>query len=982
MRPSVSFALIVATITACSSADKDRSDGQSSFESAPPNGQGNAGVGDANGPTAGTGAGSAPVASPTQSTRTVEETDLYRLEGNRLYYLNSYRGLMVFDVTNPDQPALLGRSPIFGTPVDMIVRNGIATVVVGDWYGVLDDGSPFHGSIVRGLDATDPTNIRVIGDAKLGGWVRDDRVVGDVIYAVSEDYGWSYGWDVAVPGVASGAGGVDGIGYGSSESVIVSSVNFANGAVAPVNQLRFDGFNGVFNVTPNAIMLASSGTTAVPGGASNSQTSLLYLDISDPAGAIVKRGSLSVAGQVNGWGADNGRWNLDFADGKTAHVIGQASYDYNGGYTLSTVDFSNPDAPVLDSALAVAGTGWSAAARFDTNRLYLSPDGYYNDDGSTPFQVFDLTNPKAPKLAGTVAVPGSVWNILPAPNSKMFALGNDYQVAGEGDPVSLHYLDVTNPGAPLLLGTSTFGQGWAWTPATGTFKAFTMDATKGLVVLPFSGWDPTGQGYNNGLQLIQFTPTTVTTAGTAHTKGYVERGIFVGSRLVSLSDLSLAVVDYTNPMAPKVMTELTLARNVITAQPNGNSVAEISSDWFDNDTTNSQVRVLPIANAEEAADTGTGIPTVNVDGVGAQVFTNGQYTYIVTSVRTDNACPGSSGTGCYQRAQQVQVVDLANGGAVLRGKIQLPPDAWGWYGGWGWEGFWWYDWWGGDGIVQVEGDALAFRRWNPTYDANGNYVDSDSQLFVVDLSDPDAPHVASTVVETDPQGWWGDMKVVGDTLYTTHYEWIDSPNDTQGWVRYYLDSIDLGDRSHPRVGNKVNVPGVLVGGDASDPSIVYTIDYRWEDGQSAINDFDVLRIHGSKATLLSHTTIQGWVGSTFVSGKTAYLSAQQYTEDGNNITQSRVDLHAIDLTTPGHPHDRVASDHGWGWLLAVVGDRMLVTSGWGEQALDVYHLADGKAPQFEQTIRTRGWSVNGVSRQDNTLFLSSGYWGVQKVSLQ
>ena len=87
---------------------------------------------------------------------------------------------MVFDVSDVDHPKLLGRSPIYGSPVDMIVRNGIAIVVVADWYGQMDDGTPFHGSIVRGLDATDPANIKVLGEAKLGGWVRDDRVVGDV----------------------------------------------------------------------------------------------------------------------------------------------------------------------------------------------------------------------------------------------------------------------------------------------------------------------------------------------------------------------------------------------------------------------------------------------------------------------------------------------------------------------------------------------------------------------------------------------------------------------------------------------------------------------------------------------------------------------------------------------------------------------------------------------------------------------------------
>jgi hypothetical protein len=657
---------------------------------------------------------------------------------------------------------------------------------------------------------------------------------------------------------------------------------------------------------------------------------------------------------------------------------------FAGGYTLSTADFSNPDQPVLDSALHIAQTGWGAAARFDTNRLYLSPQsGYYDGTGTTPFQVYDLTSPTAPRLAGTVTIAGQVWNILPAPGGRIFALGNDRQAAGYGDAVSLQYLDVTDPAAPHLLGTSKFGQGWAWTPAAGTFKAFTMDATKGLVVLPFAGWDYNGGGYNNGLQLIEFSPTAVTTAGPAHTKGWVERGIFVGNRLVSLSNLSLAVVDYTNPMAPSVVTELTLARNVVTAQPNGATVAEISSDWWGNDVTSSQVRMLPIANAEETADTTAAVPTVNVDGVGARVFSNGQTSYIVTNVRTDTQCPGTTGNACFVRAQQVQIVDLSSGAPVLRGKIQLPTDRWGWYG-WGWFGFWWYDWWGGDEVAQVGGDVLAFRRWEPVFDTSGKYLDANSKLYVVDLADPDAPRIASTVIQTDPEAWWGNLRVVGDTLYTTHYEWVDNPSTNQGWVRYFLDSIDLTDRSHPRIGAKVNVPGFLVGGDASDPSIVYTIDYRWDVGDMPVNDFDVLRITGSWATLLSHTTIDGWVGSTFVRGTQAYLSAQRWIQTGdNNAGYSRVDLHALDLSNPNRVRDRVATDKGWGWLLAVEGDRALVTSGWwGEQAIDVYRLQAGRAPAFDQTIRTRGWWVNGVSRQDQTLFLSSGYWGVQKVQLQ
>jgi hypothetical protein len=709
---------------------------------------------------------------------------------------------------------------------------------------------------------------------------------------------------------------------------------------------------------------------------------------------------------VQGWGADNGRWNLDFADGQTAHVVGCAAgswgyCDGTSGYILSIADFSNPDAPVLASQLTIPSTGWSVAARFDTGRLYLSPQtaDYGNGATTTPFLVYDLTNPKAPALAGTLNISGNVWNILPAPSSRLFALGSQYMTSttSSSESVSLQYLDVTTPAAPQLIGTSTFGNGWAWTPAAGTFKAFTMDATKGMVVLPFSGWDSNSGNYNNGLQLIDFTASSITTGGAAHTRGWVERGIFVNNRLVSLSDLSLAVVDYSNHAAPAVVTELTLARNVITAQPQGTNIAEISSDWWNNDLSYSEVRLLPIANAEETTDTGNA-QTVRVDGVNAQVFMNGTFAYVVTNVQVPATCnsngwplpAGATPTGttysCTARAEQVQVVDLSNG-VALRGKVQLPVDPWGWWG-WGWEGCFWYDWWGGADVVQVGGNALAFHRWEPVWDpaSNGYKVDDNSSLWVVDLSKPDAPSTASIPITDDATAWWGNLQVAGGNLYAGHYEWEDRTTDAgtvSNWtVRYYADRVDLSDRAHPKIGAKINIPGLLVGGSDSDPSLLYTIDYRW-DSNVAKDDFDVVSVHGSQATLLSTTTLDGWVGSTFVRGSTAYLSAQQYNDSTSGVYTSTVQLHAIDLSDPSAPVDRASqSANGWGWLLDIQGDRAVITSGWGQNGVDIYQLTDGQAPQFRQFTRTLGWWANGVSRQGNSLYLSSGYWGVQRIDLQ
>ncbi len=1004
---------LAGNLAACSSGRSGgptRITGQTAFVSAPPAGM-TSSVGRALPPSAAAGGtDTASTGTSTTPTRTVEQTDLYRLDGNRLYYLNGYRGLMVFDVTDVDHPALIGRSAIYGTPVDMIVRNGVAIVVVADYYGQMDDGTPFHGSIVRGLDATDPTNIKVLGEAKLGGWVEDDRVVGDVIYAVSEDYGWDYGWDAPAGGVATSVGSSV-----PTQTVIVSSVSFANNVIQSVGKVTYPGFSGVFNVTPNAIMLAHAAadvTTTADGGVVSSkpsnQTELLYLDISDPAGQIVQRGSLTVAGQVQGWGADNGRWNLDFADGQTAHVVGCAAGDWGycdgtSGYILSIADFSDPNNPALQSQLVIPSTGWSVAARFDTGRLYLSPQSYDYGSGatSTPFLVYDLTNPKAPSLAGTLNITGTVWNILPAPSSRLFALGSQYTstATSSSEAVSLQYLDVTTPSSPQLIGTSTFGNGWAWTPAAGTFKAFTMDATKGMVVLPFSGWDSKDGSYNNGLQLIDFTASSIATGGAAHTRGWVERGIFVNNRLVSLSDLALAVVDYTNHAAPAVVTELTLARNVITAQPQGSNIAEISSDWWDNDVSWSEVRLLPIANAEETSDTGN-VPTVRVDGVNAQVFMNGNFAYVVTNVQVPATCdsmgrplqPGTTSSGttysCNARAEQVQVVDLSNG-VTLRGKVQLPIDPWGWWG-WGWGGCYWYDWWGGAEVVQVDGDALAFRRWEPVYDPsnNGYIIDSNSALWIVDLSKPDAPSTGSVVIADDASTWWGNLQVAGGNLYAGHYEWVDkSTTSSDGgtvsnWtVRYFADKVDLSYRAHPKVGAKINIPGLLVGGSDSDPSLLYTIDYRW-DSNVAKDDFDVVRVQGGQAALVSTTTLDGWVGNTFVRGSTAYLSAQQYT-DASGGYSSTVQLHALDLSNPSAPVDRASqSANGWGWLLDIQGDRAVLTSGWGPNGVDIYQLADGQPPQFRQFTRTLGWWANGVSRQGSSLYLSSGYWGVQRVDLQ
>lgn len=1030
-----SLAFIPAFIAACgssggSSGGQGRQPGQSSYQSAPLPDSANLSFGggaeDTNAgaaaPTSSSGSSSGGASSSTSGATsnpepTVQETDIYRVSGNTLYYLDSYRGLMIFDITNVDQPKLVGRSPIFGDPQEMYVDGNLAVVVVGDWYGVNPDGSPFYGSLAQGLDCTDPTNIKDVGDVYLRGYVQDTRIVGNVLYTVAQDYGWEYGWEYGWGGYYGGGIATPvsgGVGLGSANpqqsSVVLASVSFANGTVTKVSEQAVNGYNGIINVTPTSIMLATTPPSSDPNDpyGEATTTTLQYVDITNSNGTIVPRGTISINGVLNGWGPDNGRWNLDFADGVHAHGIG-CTTQYCGSdqdtYVLSTVDFTNPDAPTLSSALPIANLGWSAAARFDVDpgdswaRLYLSPSDDDGTSSSTPFSIYDLTKPAAPVLAGTTTLDGDIWLFMPE-GDHVFALGNTD--ATNSSLVEVQYVDVTNPAAPVPMGASQFGNGWAWSPAEDTFKAFIVNSDAGLAVVPFSGWDSNSQQYTNGVQLVQFTSQGITGSGTARTTGWVERGIFVGSRLYSLSDQAMAVVDYSNPTAPNVITEMTLARNVVAAQPQGSTIAELSSDWWGNDVTSSEMRVLPIGNAAETTDEGP-TPTATINGVDAQTFQNGTLSYVVTDVQVPVPCSGDYGYGpsgpsggCTGGTQQVTVVDTSNGGAVVRGTVQLPTVPY--FDGdfWGWDGFWYYDWYDGADVVQVGTDALAFRRWYPQYATDPStgypiYEDSLDALYVVDLSNPDAPGIASLTVTDDPTAWWGNMMAINDTLYTTHYEWVNkpdpnSPSGTVYWTRYYLDQVDLSDRAHPRIGQSINVPGTLVGASSQDPTMLYFADYNW-NGQNENDGIAVCQVNGGKCYLQSYTQLDGYVGNVIVQNDEAYMTVQQYDwawEAGGAQGQPYVELHQLDLSNPQSPVDRISTnpDNGWGWLLAVEGDRAVVTSGWGPVAVDIYQLSDTAAPAYEETVRTLGWGgANSITRQNNTLYLASGYWGVQPIQL-
>ena len=342
------------SFAACTSGNpNERITGQTDFVSAPMAGA-SRGEGASGGATGGRrrvgGARAQRARRHIDDTPTVEETDIYRLEGNRLYYLNGYRGLMVFDVADVDTRSSSGARRSTARPS----RCSCATASPSWWSatGTATRTTARRSTAPSSAASTPPirANIRSLGEAKLGGWVRDMRVVGDDLYAVSEDYGWRYGWRrLRRRRRRSGSTGVGSTTRRSRRSSSRPSASAAAriqpvGTGVPRLRRRVQR-----HAQRDPVGARQPRATARNGRAPTSTELLDYIDISRSRGR--DRAARHASGRRPGQRLGRRQRPLEprLRRRQDRAVVGCAAGSYGcsgqGGYVLATVDFTNPDAP-------------------------------------------------------------------------------------------------------------------------------------------------------------------------------------------------------------------------------------------------------------------------------------------------------------------------------------------------------------------------------------------------------------------------------------------------------------------------------------------------------------------------------------------------------------------------------------------------------------------------------------------------------------
>jgi hypothetical protein len=652
--------------------------------------------------------------------RLLQESDIYKLVGDKMYILNRYRGFMVADVANREDMTLLGRLAMPATPREMWIHGTTALVIAAQqeewgsgWGRHTADVQPmatYSGSALLAIDVTNPAEPTLAGYVKLGGDCFDGRLSGNVLYIACES---SRGSEI----------------YGSSH---VHSINVADPrALATVESLAFERGTAEHHiyVNPRAIYLAS-----VSG-----DTTIRYLDITSPDGHIQERGTISVPGTVmDRFSMDEWQGHLRVASGTT---------DFNGDAHVLTFDVRNPDViqPVGSATLRVAEQ--LKSARFDGPRGYVVT--FRNVD---PLFTFDLSDPANPRLLGALEMTGWLDYMVPFGN-RLVAMGHEDvadQVVDTGwgrwtmtrRTLAVSLVDVEGTSPRLLSRVVLDGQ-WGEIPADRDDfnKLFRVLKDQGLVIFPYRTFKD-GYAQSAGMLLIEWRGDELIKRADLDNAGLVERGIpYDASTLLTLSVQALQSYDISDLSSPRLLSHVDLARQVTgyVVLDNGHAV-EVSGDL------GAGAAHLTARRLDELT-LDTPVSVLDMDGPMGRVWRNGNLVYFASVHRPRrNVSYGYYDTPDVEKGPNttVTVVDYADPTSprvlstldVGHEAIQTSS-----------LGFGYSSWWGSTtsvaDAVQVDGTTLVMAAVEPS--SGGGCMDysyAKTVITVVDLSDKARPRVS------------------------------------------------------------------------------------------------------------------------------------------------------------------------------------------------------------------------------------------------
>ncbi|HEY5959768.1 MAG TPA: beta-propeller domain-containing protein, partial [Polyangiaceae bacterium] len=792
------IASIIFAAAACTLVNDPKStplSGDGVFESDAPKGNS---VGNATADTVGNGAVPT-VESSGEASRAIEEADIIKIEGSRLYALSQYGGLSIIDISLRDQMRLLGRKKVQAQPFEMYVRdqvvfalyNGYGEYVAGDKP---DEWRWVTTSYVMAFDTRNPEAPAIVGRFSIPGTIQDSRIVGNAMYVIGYEQNSCWGCDA-----------------GQHTTVISLDVSTPT-AIRKVAQRSYaddtTNYSWKRSVTVTDRRMYIAGPQYGSGAPIGSE--IQVVDISDPNGQLVDGIKVSASGKIDS------RWQMDETNG-VLRVISQPG-DWRPTDPPRIQTFAVASAQSINAlanvAMVIPRNETLRSVRFDGPRGYA-----ITAEQKDPLFTVDLSDPAQPKQVGELEMPGWIYYMEPRAE-RVVALGYDQGNSAGALAVSL--FDVSDLSKPALLDRVNFGGNWAWLAEDQDriHKAFQVLDSANLILMPFSGnWYDTSNcnsSYQSGVQLIDWASDKLTLQGIAPTIGQARRGFLHDSRLFTVSDERVETFDVSDRSKPLSTDSLKLTQIVSETVDAGTAVVKIGQNWYSQSVS---LDTTTLAAVEDPSASGHIDVAIGQQGCNA-------YTYLSKVVAgagrvyllLNHSDYGSKGDGTTHNSTRLVTVDVSNPTLpTVIGEATLDfGEGWQYYGNSG----------GltavGSSAVLAGGAIVALGRENiyETTPGGTQRVRAQSTLYVIDPKDPNQPGVK--VVEAPESLGTTGLMVSGKTVAFGHY--TESPTNAKR-LRFYVDRLDVSNPNAPVLRSGVNVPGSPVAFDASSNNVV-TVDYR------------------------------------------------------------------------------------------------------------------------------------------------------------
>lgn len=559
-------------------------------------------------------------------TQAVEESDIWRVHGERIYFFNRLRGLQIINVAEPSAPFEAGRLPMLGVGEEMYIISdpaGTARQAV-----LLTSGmSPTNG------EETQVCLVSLSGDlpaeeAKhpLPGQYVDSRLVGGLLHVITRS-GW---WSEAATLVTTFAVG-------------------ANGALTEESSQSLPFAASLVGSTGNYLWVA--GETADDWWRQQLAAFPVRLD-----------GSLGecLVTQVGGRVQDK------FKVGDTSEGLAVVVQDWSAWPQATFVETYRAEgtALVVDDKLELVRGESLFASRFDGNRLYV-----VTFEQVDPLWIVDLADPSNLATIGHLEVPGWSFFIQPM-GDVLLAVGRD------GGAVHVTMFDVANPANMSQVKRIDIGEGWSSTEAEWNEKAVRILPDAGLLLVPVV--ESLDGKVSRRVALVDFDTESrqlVERGAIEHAFEPRRAALMDHGLIASVSNRELLLVDIADRDRPVVPGRLNLAQGVdrVVVHDGTALLFENGSDYWNSDGRRAVLRTAPAGQPDQ---TGPEIG-LECDRVPAAAVFDGRLFVVESShknqgwFRWQPASLGGEGS-----TDSVSVWSLENAAKpALLGRIPLPFDA-------------------------------------------------------------------------------------------------------------------------------------------------------------------------------------------------------------------------------------------------------------------------------------------------------------------